>query len=136
MFAENEEFSKFELVVYYVEHAFTSFLGTLILSISGRFDPLEYVKFPLPVCGFHLFCMYMRYFLSPLAMIFWANLNHTLCGVDNDPWYVYFEMGKWYLLFSDFYLLGSCYLGIIVNFIICYIAKHWILCRTNKMKTQ
>ena len=56
-----------ELLVYYVEHAFTSFMGPVVLSLSGRFDPLTYTAFPLPVCGFHLFVAYMRYFLTPLA---------------------------------------------------------------------
>ena len=106
----------------------------MILSISGRFDPLEYAKFPLPVCGFHLFCLYMRYFLSPLAMLFWANLNHTLCGVSNDPFFAYFDMGKWYLFWADFYLLFSAYVGIILNFTICYIVKNWILCQNSEKK--
>jgi hypothetical protein len=68
IFAGNEEmYSIAELSVYYVEHLFTSFLGPLILSISGRFDPLSYAAFPLPVFGFTLFCMYMRLFLTPLS---------------------------------------------------------------------
>ena len=91
IFAENEEmYTMFELSVYYVQHFFTSFLGPVILSLSGRFDPLTYASFPLPVCGFHLFCLYMRLFLTPLAHISWANLNHTLCGVDNDPFFATF----------------------------------------------
>ena len=59
--------SNFELLVYYTEHAFTSFLGPVVLSLGGRFDPLSYAGWPLPVCGFHLFVAYMRYVLTPLS---------------------------------------------------------------------
>ena len=123
IFAENEELSLLELTVYYVQHCFTSFLGPLVFSLSGRFDPLSYSAFPLPVCGFHLFCLYMRLFLCPLALMSWANLNHTLCGVDNDPFYANLPMGQWYYLWADLYLLFSCYVGLVLNFVICYIVK-------------
>ena len=46
----------------------------------------------------------MRYFLTPVSAMTWANLNHTLCSVDNDPWKAYYGMGKWFYLWSDFYL--------------------------------
>lgn len=121
-----------EVICYYIEHAIASFLGPLILSISGRFDPLEYARFPLPVTGFHLFTMYMRYVLTPLSVMLWANLNHTLCGLNNDPWYKFFQMGKWYLIWSEGYLLFSCYVGIVLNFGICYIVKNYILCRRDE----
>ena len=127
IFAENEEmYTTLELSTYYVQHFFTSFLGPLILCISGRFDPLDYFAFPLPVAGFHLFCLYMKVFLTPLSLISWANLNHTLCGVDNDPFFANFNMGKWYFIWSDLYLLFSCYVGLILNFAICYIFKRLI----------
>ena len=112
-----------ELLVYYVEHAFTSFMGPVVLSLSGRFDPLTYTAFPLPVCGFHLFVAYMRYFLTPLAQLTWANLNHTLCGVDNDPFYSGFDLGYSYYFWADFYLLWGCYVTIGVNYVICLIFK-------------
>ena len=124
IFAENEEMYTFlELGIYYLQHFFTSFLGPLILSLSGRFDPLSYAAFPLPVCGFHLFCLYMRLILYPFAYISWANLNHTLCGVDNDPFFANLDMGQWYYLWADLYLLFSCYVGLILNFLICYTVK-------------
>lgn len=136
IFAENEEiFTWFEWIIYYVEHAFTSFLGPLVLSLAGRFDPLEYFKFPLPVAGYHLFGLYMRYVLTPLSLLFWANLNHTLCSVDNDPWYVYFNLGPWYLFWAEGYLLFSCYVGIILNFIICYIVKNFLLCPRKEKRS-
>ena len=133
IFAENEELPIIELSVYYIQHFFTSFLGPLVLSLSGRFDPLTYAAFPLPVCGFHLFCLYMRLFLCPMALISWANLNHTLCGVDNDPFYANFDMGQWYYLWADLYLLFSCYVGLVLNFAICYIVK--VLIFRQKVQT-
>ena len=47
----------------------------------------------------------MRYVLTPTSALTWANLNHTLCGLDNDPWRDHFDMGKWHFLWADFYLL-------------------------------
>ena len=136
IFAENDGYVGLDWFIYYLEHAFTSFLGPLVLSLSGRFDPLEYVSFPLPVSGYHLFCIYMRYFLMPLSWFFWANLNHTLCSVENDPWWRYFEMGKWYYFWADWYLLFSCYVGIILNFAICYVVQYLLRCiRGEKKKT-
>jgi hypothetical protein len=113
-------------IVYYVEHLLTSFLGVLVLCLSGRFDPLQYASFPLPVSGYHLFCIYMRFFLMPLSWLTWANLNHTLCGIDNDPFYRSFKMGKWYYFWADWYLMFSCYVGIFVNLVICFLCK-WLL---------
>ena len=80
-----------------------------------------------------MFNVYMRYVLTPLAVLFWANLNHTLCGVDNDPWYTTFNLGKWYLLCAEGYLLFSCYVGIVLNFAICFLFRH--LCSLNRGKT-
>ena len=123
IFSENEELTDLENLVYYGEHFFTSFGGPLILSIAGRFDPLSYMQFPLPVAGFHLFCLYMKVVLTPMAVYTWSNLNHTLCGVDNDPFFKFFEMGQWYYLWSDLYLLFSCYVGLALNYVICFLVK-------------
>lgn len=127
LWSENEELPFIELFVYYLEHFFTSFGGPLILSLSGRYDPLTYTKFPLPVFGFHLFVMYMRWVLTPLSLLTWANLNHTLCGVDNDPIYVIFELGETYYMWADVYLGAACYLALGANLAICYIVKRLIL---------
>ena len=113
-----------ELVVYYGEHLFTSFLGTVFLCLGGRFDPLKYTGWPLPICGFHLFTSYMRYFLTPISLLTWANLNHTLCGVGNDPFYSHFNLGYTYYFWSDFYLLfPGCYVALWTNVFICFIFK-------------
>ena len=123
IFAENEELPTMELVIYYVEHFFTSFGGPLVLCISGRFDPTDYMGLHLPVCGFHIFCAYMRWVLTPLSQLTWANLNHTLCGVGNDPFYEHLDLGYTYYFWADFYLLFSCYVGLVLNFVICYLFK-------------
>ena len=112
-----------ELIIYYIEHLFTSFMGPVFLCLSGRFNPLTYVNWPLPVCGFHIFCAYMRYVLTPLSRLTWANLNHTLCGVGNDPFYSGFDLGHTYYFWADFYLLGGCYVTLIVNYMICLVFK-------------
>jgi len=118
IFNENEGFNNFELLIYHSEHAFASWLGPLILSLSGRYDFRSYFKFPLPWFGFVIFSIYQRYVLMPLSMTTWANLNHALCGIDNDPFYAYFDLGEWYYFWSDGYLLFSCMVGYLLNYVI------------------
>ena len=105
VFAENGELGQFELTMYYVQHVFAAFLAPVILFLGGRYSPSDQLRWPLPYFGFIFFSIYMRYFLAPISAFSWANLNHTLCAVeDNDPWRAWFQMGKWYYLWSDFYL--------------------------------
>lgn len=118
IFNENEGFSLFELIIYHSEHAFASWLGPLILSLSGRYYFLSYFKFPLPWFGFIIFTIYERYMLMPLSVATWANLNHALCGVDNDPFYAFFDLGASYYAWADAYLLFSCMVGYALNFVI------------------
>ena len=117
IFNENYELSPSELVLYYVEHAYTSALGPLILNLSGRYDFASRAFPPYPFFGFGFFSFYMRYFLMPLSALTWANLNHTLCGLDNDPFYKAFDLGKSYYGWSELYLLGSCFVGYLLNYI-------------------
>lgn len=65
--------------------------------------------------GFAIFSMYMRYFLTPLAAMTWANLNHTLCGIDNDPWRRLFGMHKYYYFWSEAYLMLTSTLALFCN---------------------
>lgn len=51
-----------------------------------------------------MFSIYMRFFLTPLSHLTWANLNHTLCSVENDPWKKTFNMGNYYFFWAEFYL--------------------------------
>lgn len=127
IFNENEELSFVEQIIYQYEHALASYLGPLVLSLVGRYDPLSYISFPLPWAGYLLFSTYMRLFLTPLSEMTWANLNHTLCGLDNDPFYHYFDMGEWYYLWSDIYLLASCYFWVMFNYFLCYFVKRVVI---------
>lgn len=90
IFSENEELPLSELVIYYVEHAFTSFLGPLVFCLSGRFDPIKYTRPGFINGGYMFFTIYMRWVLCPVSLYTWANLNHTLCGVGNDPFFKHF----------------------------------------------
>ncbi len=118
IFNENEGFTPFETFIYHSEHAFASWLGPLVLSYTGRYDYRSYVKYPLPWFGFILFTLYQRYVLMPISQLTWANLNHALCGLDNDPFYKHFNLQEWYYLWADAYLLFSCMVGYFVNYII------------------
>lgn len=118
IFNENEGFTPFETVIYHLEHAFASWLGPLLLTLGQRYDFGSYVKFPLPWFGFVIFSLYQRYVLTALSALTWANLNHALCGLDNDPFYAFFDLGKSYYGWADAYLLFSCMVGYTVNFIV------------------
>jgi hypothetical protein len=87
IFSENDELPYDEIVVYYIEHALASFGGAVILSLSGRYDPFKYAKPAFINGGYLYFTTYMRWVLCPMSLYTWANLNHTLCGVDNDPFF-------------------------------------------------
>ena len=69
------------------------------------------------------FTLYMRYVLTPMSAMTWANLNHSLCSVDNDPWKAYFRMHKFYYFFAEFYLgltsVVTQYFICIIGFIFC-----------------
>lgn len=62
------------------------------------------------MAGWVVFTLYNRYFLAVLSYFSWANLNHTLCSVDNDPWKKAFNMGNYYYFWADFYLFLPSFL--------------------------
>lgn len=105
----------------------TSFGGTLVLSLSGRFDCLAYLDKAYYITGYMLFSMYMRLFLTPISLMTWANLNHTLCGTDSDPVWRLFELGKWYYPLAEVYLGAAAMAAMAGDFAICYIVKRWVL---------
>ena len=74
-----------------------------------------------------MFSAYMRLFLTPISLMTWANLNHTLCGTDSDPVWLLLGLGKWYYFISEFYLGAAAFAFIAINFIICYVVKRIIL---------
>lgn len=106
VWAENGELSPLEHYMYYIQHIFAAFMAPFVLYLGGRYSASDQLRWPLPLFGYLGFTLYMRFFLTPVSGITWANLNHTLCGVDNDPWRKYFQMGKYY------YLWAECYLGL------------------------
>ena len=65
----------------------------------------------------------MRYILTPMSAMTWANLNHTLCGIDNDPWRATFGMREYFYYWADYYLLfTSVSVSKINSFIASFIA--------------
>eukprot|EP00347_Sterkiella_histriomuscorum_P003746 403363105 len=135
VFAENDELSVLELVMYYVQHVFAALMAPMVLFCAGRYKAGDYIVYPLPIFGFVLFSIYMRYFLTPISAMTWANLNHTLCGIDNDPWRVTFGMHKYFFFWADGYLQLA---SVTISFLNYYIAK--FLCNSansgNSQKTR
>eukprot|EP00347_Sterkiella_histriomuscorum_P008871 403343426 len=131
VFGEIDELSELELLVYYIQHVFAALMAPLVIFWAGRYKADDYIIYPLPIFGFVLFTIYMRYFLTPISAMTWANLNHTLCGIDNDPWRVTFGMHKYFYLWADGYLQLA---SVTISFLNYYIAK--CFCKTNKFETQ
>ena len=105
VFAENDEiFDPFEIFMYWFQHASSALGAPLVCVLTGRFASFNFLSLKNALAGFSLFSIYMRYFLMPISFISYANLNHTLCGVDNDPWRRTFDMGKYYYYWAEYYL--------------------------------
>ena len=102
-------------------------MGTLVFSLSGRFDCLAYRRAGHYLTGFIMFSFYMRLFLMPISVMTWANLNHALCGTDSDPIWRIFGLGKWYYLVAEGYLGAAAFAAMIGNYAICYVVKRWVL---------
>jgi len=115
LFSENEGLPWIEVLVYYVHHAIVSGLGPILLSAGGRYDIRRFFSLRLIWAGAILFTLYERWVLMPISLLSWANLNHSLCGVHNDPFYEIFQLGKWYWLWADLYLAIACFLGFFIN---------------------
>lgn len=90
IFSENEGLPFAEVLVYHIHHSIVSGLGPVILSIGGRYDIRRFASFSVINCGAILFTLYERWVLMPVSLLTWANLNHSLCGVHNDPFYEIF----------------------------------------------
>ena len=112
-----------QLVVYWVEHILGSFLGVVILSLSGRFDITEYASPKFAVMGFLTFVFYMKWVLMPMAYLTWSNLNHSLCGTESDPFWVIFNTGKWYYVYAELYLGLCTFIFMYLNVAICSIVR-------------
>jgi len=115
IFSENEGLPWNEVFVYNIQHVIVSGLGPIVLSTGGRYDIRRFFSVRLLWAGAILFTLYERWVLMPISLISWANLNHSLCGVHNDPFYEIFQLGKWYWLWADLYLALACFVGFVVN---------------------
>ena len=104
-----------------------SFLGPVIFSLASRFDMLAYRKISYYALGFVMFSLYMRLFLTPISLLTWANLNHSLCGSDTDPFWLHFGLGKWYYILAEFYLGAAAIALGLINYAICYFVKRIVL---------
>ena len=62
-----------------------------------------------------------------MALYTWANLNHTLCGTDSDPFFVLLGRTKIYWPAAEIYLGAINFVVFVVNSLICYIVKR-IIC--------
>ena len=88
---------------------------------------LSYKEISSYSVGFIAFSIYLRWILTPISLLTWANLNHSLCGTDTDPIWYLFDLGKWYYLLADFYLGAAAFAFIAINWVFCYIVKRVIL---------
>ena len=132
IFTENDGLNQIETFVYFVEHFMAAFVGTLVMSMSSRFDILQYANRPYLWLGHILFSFYMRPYLTPISHFTWANLNHCLCGTDTDPFYVHLNLGKWYFFIGEFYLGFLGFVFFWLNFVICYLVKRIICQQPNE----
>lgn len=105
VFAENDELIHgIEIMSYWVQHSIAAVLAPFICLLGGRFAHKIYSNPLTIICGYQLFTLYMRLFLAPVSALTWANLNHTLCGIDNDPWRKHFKLEEYYYFWAEFYL--------------------------------
>jgi hypothetical protein len=119
LFSENDGLPYIYDINYMFHHAIVGVIGPLMLALCGRYDIRNYMSFPLPWMGAVLFSMYERWVLMPASLLTWANLNHGLCGHHSDPLYEHFNMGKWYWLIAEVYLLlASLIIGYGVNYLV------------------
>lgn len=109
VFAENDELELvIEIYSYWIQHVIASFIAPLALIFSGRYAHKTYVNPLTIILGYQFFTIYMRFFLTPMSNWTWANLNHTLWGIDNDPWRTTFNLKEYYYFWAEFYLcLGA-----------------------------
>ena len=88
---------------------------------------LAYRKIAYYALGFIVFMLYWRLFLTPISLLTWANLTHSLCGTETDPVWLHFGLGKWYYVFAELYLGAAASALVLVNYAICYFVKRIVL---------
>lgn len=109
IFAENDELEKdIEIYFYWIQHVVSATIAPLVLLLSGRFAHSTYLNPFTIIAGYQIFTTYMRVVLTPISALTWANLNHTLCGIDTDPWRKAFNLQEYFYFWAEFYLsLGA-----------------------------
>ena len=118
IFAENDELeSSIEITSYWLQHATAAIIAPAVLILWGRYRFKSYYNIWNLLFGYQIFCLYMRFILTPISAITLANLNHTLCGIDNDPFRRYFQMGKYFYFWAEFYLWLNSLLGVTFTYI-------------------
>lgn len=83
----------------------------------------DQLRWPIPIFGFMAFTLHLRYVLTPTSAMTWANLNHSLCTVDNDPWREYFIMHNYFFYWAEVYLgftsvVTQYFIGLL-GFVLC-----------------
>jgi len=83
----------------------------------------DQLRWPIPIFGFMAFTLHLRYVLTPTSAMTWANLNHSLCTVDNDPWREYFMMHNYFYYWAEVYLgftsvVTQYFIGLL-GFVLC-----------------
>ena len=117
VFAENDELLlAIEIYSYWIQHIIVAIIAPFTCILWGRYAHNDYLKPHIIICGFQFFTLYMRLFLTPLSAYTFANLNHTLWGIDNDPFRAYFKLGKYYYFWSEFYLWFGSWLWTTITF--------------------
>jgi len=130
VFPENDGLDLLEIIVYYIEHCMGSGLGTIVMSMAGRFDILRYLNRQSMLLGHVYFSFYMREFLTPISHFTWANLNHNLCYLD--PPLVIFDT-PYYFFFGEFYLGTIAMVYFYASYVLNYAIKR-VLCNFAKDK--
>lgn len=104
-----------EYILFYVEHIIP--ILTICYFHLIYFKDTIYLSPKRHLISFTIFSLYQRTILFPLSEWSWVNLNYTLCGHPNDPFFKKF--GKGYLILSELYLsFGSLMIKIILSYCI------------------
>jgi len=95
----------YEQELYWIEHYLGAIVNPLALIIGGRYRSRRYFDFSYQIIGYAYFSLYHRFFLFPVSLLTWANLDQILCHSETDPFY--HLLGTWYYMFADTYVLPA-----------------------------
>ena len=136
VFAENDELEMgVELTSYWIQHCIAAIVWPVVSILSGRYAHNDYFKPHYIMLGYQFFTLYMRVFLTPISAWTWANLNHTLCGVDNDPCRRWFDLKEYYYFYSEFYLITGSWMCAYWTLAFCNLVRPSVF-KQNKQLLQ